>query len=107
MTSNTFAQKGAWTNERWIVTDIGSHCVVRDLGGRSQINLVAAATQEGGVVRPPIAEPATQEKKRLLDRCRHFLGEIVNGKIRIYCSQCRQFFVLKTEDLERHLNQGV
>lgn len=56
----------------------------------------------------PEAVPEQPRKKlRLLDRCRHFLGEVVNGKVRIYCSQCKQFFILKTEDLERHLNQGA
>ena len=57
-----------------------------------------------GVSSQPIPQP---KKLRLLDRCRHFIGEITNGKVRIYCSQCKQFFVLKTEDLKRHLNQGV
>ncbi len=57
--------------------------------------------------RPAAAPRPSEKKQRLLDRCRHFLGEVVNGKVRIYCSQCKQFFILKTEDLERHLNQGA
>jgi len=59
-------------------------------------------------VQEPAAVPRSSEKKqRLVDRCRHFVGEIVNGKVRIYCSQCKQFFSLTIEDLKRHLNQGV
>lgn len=46
-------------------------------------------------------------KLRLLDRCRHFLGEVVDQRIRIYCSRCKRFLILTFNDLKQHLTRGA
>jgi hypothetical protein len=47
-------------------------------------------------------------KLRLLDHCRHFVGEVANEKLRIYCSRCRQFLDLTLEEIREHFTtQGV
>ncbi|GEM_PF-5300928 len=42
-------------------------------------------------------------KVRLMDQCRHFLGEVVDRKIRIYCTRCKRFLSLSPEELKQHM----
>jgi hypothetical protein len=40
-------------------------------------------------------DAASRECTRIKDKCGHFLGEIKNGTIYIYCRRCKDFHVLE------------
>ena len=61
-------------------------------GRDNEMKLLQIEAESTDYIMQPNA--LNKEEVRVLDKCRHFLGKILEGRIYVYCRRCKRFVLV-------------